>query len=364
MILAKARATAAQRVLRELPPDADQATVARWCRRAASAYADAGWFTEALDPAEKAENLFRDLDAPSTTDSRADLAGALYTRARCLWGAADQQAALACCAEAAGFFRVLVDAGAAYQTAYGQTLTNWSAYLVETDWKSASTVCREAVAVNENLKLSDLGRESLAAALINFSIALHQLGNFAGALEQADRAADIFGELDTADSDRYRPGLALALDNLGQRRAGMLRLDDALKATSESVRIYTELADTTGSDRFDRRLAFALSNLGLRHWALGHSSLALLPASEAVRLYAKLVTASSVRHRPRQAMAFDRLGVILSAQGKADQALKATRESVRLYYAELASAGEDSVSGRPGSGSQQSFRAALGDRTA
>jgi tetratricopeptide (TPR) repeat protein len=143
-------------------------------------------------------------------------------------------------------------------------------------------------------------------------------------------AVALYRKLAAADPDRYRPGLAASLNNLGARLFAAGRLDDAAVWVTEAVALYRELA-AADPDRYRPGLASTLNNLGVLLSDLGLMAQALRVTQEAVVLYRELAAASPDRYRPGLAASLNNLGARLFAVDRPDEALPVTREAVALY---------------------------------
>ncbi|HEY76408.1 MAG TPA: tetratricopeptide repeat protein, partial [Thermoflexia bacterium] len=77
--------------------------------------------------------------------------------------------------------------------------------------------------------------------------------------------------------------------------------------------------------------AGALNNLGIALSALGRREEALAATKEAVEHYRQLAEANPQAFRPDLAMSLNNLGNVLSALGRREEALAATKEAVDLY---------------------------------
>ncbi|MGW2811568.1 tetratricopeptide repeat protein, partial [Streptomyces sp. NPDC001450] len=87
-----------------------------------------------------------------------------------------------------------------------------------------------------------------------------------------------------ANRDAYLPDLAVMLNNLGVRLAGVGRRQEALAPAEEAVGIYRVLAEAD-RDAYLPDLAGVLNNLGVRLGEVGRRQEALAPAEEAVGIY-------------------------------------------------------------------------------
>ena len=99
--------------------------------------------------------------------------------------------------------------------------------------------------------------------------------------------------------------------------------------TEEAVAIYRELA-AANPDRYNPGLAASLSNLGIRFWALGRPADTLPVTEEAVVAYRELAAASPGQYRPDLAQSLNNLSAILARLGLDDEATAAIAEAKRL----------------------------------
>jgi tetratricopeptide (TPR) repeat protein len=118
----------------------------------------------------------------------------------------------------------------------------------------------------------------------------------------AEEAVALYRELAAADPDRYRPGLAAALDNLGIRLFALNRPDEAVPVAEEAVALYRELA-AADPDRYRPGLAAELDDLANRLFAADRPDDALSVAQEAVALYQELAAADPDRYRRNRRVA-------------------------------------------------------------
>jgi len=238
--LARAAAAATMRILRELPPDTDKQTAARWADRAGIMLAQAGRPANALPVTEQAVTMYRELAAANPDRYRPGLANSL------------------------------------------SNLGVWFAELGRP--ADALPVTEEAVAIRRELAANqDRYRPDLADSLSNLGVWFAELGRPADALPAEQEAVTMHRELAAASPDRYRPGLARSLSNLGVWFAELGRPADALPVTEEAVTMHRELA-AASPDRYRPGLATSLSNLGNRFAELGRDREAAAASAEADRL--------------------------------------------------------------------------------
>jgi tetratricopeptide (TPR) repeat protein len=97
-------------------------------------------------------------------------------------------------------------------------------------------------------------------------------------------AVDAYRALATTDPSTYQPGLATALNNLGNGLRGLGRYQDALHADEEAVALYRQLA-AASPDAHQPGLARALNSLGNGLHGLGRYQEMLAAQTEEVRIF-------------------------------------------------------------------------------
>jgi len=324
----------ATRIFRELAaaePDRYRPDLARALGNLGRRLSELGRAQDALDPAEEATRIFRELAAAEPDRYRPDLAGALTNLGIMLGRAKDAHAAAK---EATHIYRQLVAAEPdRYRPHLAGTLTKLGVTLSELGRaQDARAATEEATRIYRQLAAAapDRYRPHLAKALINLGGRLSELGRGRDAHAAADEATLMFRELYTAEPDRYGPFFAEALNNLGNVLFELGRAQDARSATEESIRKYRQLA-ATEPDRYRPHLASALVNLGITLSELGRAQWAYVPAEEATCIYRELAAAYPDRYRPHLAGALTNLGITLSESGRTQNAQAAAEEATRIY---------------------------------
>ncbi|HEV2252293.1 MAG TPA: tetratricopeptide repeat protein, partial [Streptosporangiaceae bacterium] len=169
----------------------------------------------------------------------------------------------------------------------------------------------------------------LAVSLNNLSVRLAGLGRREEALAAIQEAADIRRELAAARPDASRPDLAMALINLALWLADLGRPEEALAASQEAAETYRELA-AARPDAFRPHLAAALTNLAEQLGQLGWREEALAAIQEAVTISRELAAARPDAFRPDLAMALKNLALRLAGLGRREEALAAIQEAVTI----------------------------------
>ncbi|MGH9648048.1 MAG: tetratricopeptide repeat protein [Bryobacteraceae bacterium] len=144
-----------------------------------------------------------------------------------------------------------------------------------------------------------------------------------------ERAVEVDAALAAAVGDpadeQGQAGKAGILNNLGNRLRDLGRIEDALKATTEAVKFYRNLADQRPA-AFLHDMCRSLTNLELMLSDLGRLEKALQIAEEAVSIGRKLAS-----ERAELAGALNNLGMVLNKLGRRKDALKAIEEAVCIH---------------------------------
>ena len=186
-----------------------------------------------------------------------------------------------------------------------------------------------------------LPEDTLAA--INFALPANNLilewFNFA--LRVAQRYAALAqNSLIAADAAKLPPETQQSLQNraaaafgtLGIRYSNLKRLDDALTASEEAVKIYRALTAREPAV-FGAVLATSLNNLGIRYAALKRLDDALIASEEAVKILRALYARDPAVFGADLAQSLSNLGIWYSNLKRLDDALTASEEAVKIYRA-------------------------------
>jgi len=134
----------------------------------------------------------------------------------------------------------------------------------------------------------EIGQSELRAAVfLHAGVALSHFGQHQAALEATREAVELYRQLAEQNPDRFRPDLAMSLNNLGNRLSSLGQHHEALEATQESVNIYRQLAEQN-PDRFLPDLAGSLNNLGRDLSSLGRHQEAQEAAWDALNIKNKI----------------------------------------------------------------------------
>ncbi|QNP62007.1 tetratricopeptide repeat-containing serine protease family protein [Streptomyces genisteinicus] len=188
-----------------------------------------------------------------------------------------------------------------------------------------------AVRIGTRLADADPGTHSpsLARALLNLGAWLAQRGLSAEGLDAGERAVDVYRRLAMANPAGYEAELAVALTNFGNHLAKAGRQDEALAAAEEAVRISRRLAAIDPA-AYEPGLALALHNLASRLDTAGRGAEALTAAEEAAKIHRRLAESNPAVYGPRLAVTLTNLGAWLHRAGRAAEALAAAEEAVKI----------------------------------
>ncbi len=175
-------------------------------------------------------------------------------------------------------------------------------------------------------------RPDLALGLNNLSVKYSNLGRHDEALEAIDEAVEIRRALAEENPARYRSDLSNSLNNLSVMYSNLGRHDEALKANEEAVEIRRALAEENPA-RYRPDLSDSLNNLSIRFSNLGRHEEALEAIEEALNMYRALAEENPARHRPDLAQSLNNLSIRFSNLGRYDEALEAIEEAIRIRRA-------------------------------
>ncbi|WP_460707382.1 tetratricopeptide repeat protein [Myceligenerans halotolerans] len=198
---------------------------------------------------------------------------------------------------------------------------------------------RESVSIRRRLARDrpDAFERHLAYSLSNLSHALAGLGKAAEALAAGQEALALrrralrkAASSDRGGAPKLRFELAWSLSGVGVLLSEQGRPHEALSLEEEALAIRRELAGEAPG-RYREELATSCSNLGVTYSRLGRFGDALRLEHEAVEIRRDLVLRSSVsRHRQHLARSLSNLGVRYSDMGRTEDAVEPTREAVAL----------------------------------
>jgi Tetratricopeptide repeat len=178
----------------------------------------------------------------------------------------------------------------------------------------------------------------LAMALNDLSVRLAGLGRREEALAAVEEAVSIRRELAAAHPDAFHADLAMSLNNLSACLAGLGR-QEALAAVEEATGLYRELA-AAHPDAFHADLAASLNNLAIQLAGLGRREEALAAVEEAVSIRRELAAAHPDAFHADLAASLNNLAIQLAGLGRRQEALAAVEEAVSIRQ-ELAAAHPD-----------------------
>lgn len=247
--------------------------------------ADIGSSTEALQAAREAVDISESLTQSDPNSVLPDLGGALSTLSNRLADIGNREEALEAAYRAVAIRQQLADAaGPTYLSDFARSLSNLSNRLADLGrHEEALSAINEAVVLYRQLAEADPNASlpDLATTLSNSGVLLRETGQLMEAVNALEEAVHIWRALANADPDAALPGLSSALLNLGAALSETGRYEEALVTTEESVILCRELAEISPV-AFGLRLATALHNLGLRLSEVQRDDEALAAIDEAI----------------------------------------------------------------------------------
>jgi tetratricopeptide (TPR) repeat protein len=170
-----------------------------------------------------------------------------------------------------------------------------------------------------------------ANQLMDAAARLMDAGLLQRALATFEQVAEAFRRLAASVPEDYQSQLAVSLLNLATCSSKCGRRSEAVHLLRQVVQILKPLSGT--DEKWLSALAIAFHNLGVDLALLGKHIEALRNSREAVRIRRDLVTRNGLAaeaHRVNLARSLANLGIRLSEAGLTDEALKTTAESVFL----------------------------------
>ncbi|MDX2308317.1 MAG: toll/interleukin-1 receptor domain-containing protein [Hyphomicrobium sp.] len=176
-----------------------------------------------------------------------------------------------------------------------------------------------------------------ALAAINFVLPVQHTGWMELSLRVADRNADLARNLlsaaHAADHDRERDAIlnnaAAALGTLGIRYANLQRLDDALAASEEAVKILRDLYDRK-PDVYGPDLATSLNNISVDYANLQRLDDALAASEEAVKIRRDLYDRKPDVYGPDLATSLSVLSHVSAMQSRTLDAANQAHEALAI----------------------------------
>jgi tetratricopeptide (TPR) repeat protein len=294
--------------------------------RLASLLGSLGRRGEAADRQLEAVSVWRTLSATDPVNRRS-LGAALNNAANLLGDDGRFDAAVESASEAVSIYRDLAAGDPGLSLELAAALRNLATALnVSGDRFEALAPAREAVRTLRSITGDSQARSDLADALSSLSIFLAETGDDRGALKAAEEAVGLARE-----PGGQPPLLAGALTTLTNRLSHVGRLDDALAAAGEAVRIYEGLAKDDAV--FVADVALATSNLASLLRDAGRYGEALTHAQKALRIRRGLVQVSP-SYRSDLANSLVTVANLLDDGGRPSEALDLAREVVEIRQAE------------------------------
>ncbi len=300
-----------------------------------------GRFEDALQAAEEAVMLRRDLAQRGAVDSlNADLALGLDTLASRLNDVGRREEALAVAMEAASMLRSLAGAQPhVFGRGFASSLADLAVYLSNMGRvDEALGAAEEAVALHRSLAVAEAeaNRPYLALSLSNLAFYLGDAGRYDEAARVAEESTVMLREFAAVHPDAFRPGLAHSLHALAVHLGRLGRTADALSAAREAVGLQRVLA-AARADAYRFDLALMLNTLAGRLHQLGQKQEACAAVTEAVAILREDANKTAMRQLPYLANSLNNVAFTLLSCNKSELALAATTEAVAIQRQLVAS---------------------------
>jgi hypothetical protein len=170
----------------------------------------------------------------------------------------------------------------------------------------------------------------LARAMINRSACLTSLGRREEAVGTGSEAVSMLRGLAADHPEVFQEELGRALLNQADQLSGLARREAALGAAAEAVKIFGELASTR-PEKFQPDFAAALSGESKHLYLVNRYDQSLVAANKAITRYRALASSSWDRHGAGLALALTRRANCLESLNRGDEALTSASESVSMY---------------------------------
>jgi tetratricopeptide (TPR) repeat protein len=343
-----ARSALLQRQFVTLPPDTPSLERAELAYELSLSSSKVGHHKEALEPAEEAVRLFRQLAPSMAGDDEDALASSLFALASLLFELGRADDAVVAVRESVTLYRQLLEDSpgnlALYRPSLASALRGLALYLSEgVNPIEALEPLQEAVRLNRELADPKTGDPAefapeLATSLTNLAVLYSHLGRTDEGFEVCEEAVALYLELtNPASSDplRHRPGLAASLNNLSLSMGALGRTEESLEPALLSLHIRRELADPTvgNPDLYNPGLSSSLANIATALGTLGRTDEAIKSTQEAVALNRKLAdptTGNLDRYSTQLGQSLTNLAALLAENGHIYEALKPAQEAVDL----------------------------------
>jgi Tetratricopeptide repeat len=238
-----------------LATEPDPVECSRMCAHLSWRYTNAGRALDALDAAQQAVAILRQLTPRQQHQHRDALARMLANLGGKLSGVGRNDDGLAATTEAASLQRVLAREDPARHTA------------------------------------------DLALSLHNIGVKLRQLGRLSAALPPTQEALTIYRSLADADPEQHLPALAGVLGSLGTLLSSLDRREESLAATKEALAIRQRLAEEE-QQTHQPDYAASLANFGAQLSETRQWDEALAQTEKAMSLQEQLSNANKASHEP------------------------------------------------------------------
>ena len=313
---------------------ASPAKRAGWANNLAIALNYAGDREAALDVAQQAVKLYRQLTVQQPGLFQAHLAMSLNNLANMLGELGQHEVARDTAQEAAKLYHQLaiqqpevfqpnlamaLDTLANTLSAFGQ-----SEAACDTSQKAVE-LYRHLVAQQPEVFLADL-----AGALNNLANRLNELGRHAAALDTAQEAVKLRRQLVAQHPERFQAKLVIVLASLANILNRQGKHEAACNALQEAVELRRQLA-TQRPEVFQADFAGMLNNFSVMPSKLNQYEAACNMEREAVELYRLLAVQQPEKFQPNLAASLKNLAAMNSMLGQHEAACVAAQEAVELY---------------------------------
>jgi tetratricopeptide (TPR) repeat protein len=332
-VLAEAAVVVTRRILDTLP-EADIVETARWGLRLGVVLAQAGHADKALVQLEAAVNDYCALVEADRERYLPGLAGSLLHLGVQYVEHGRHTDSLPYTQQAVAYYQQLaVNHPCRHRADLAAALSNLGVCLLELGRHSAALEpLQQAVEHYQELIATDPVRyqRDLAQARKNLLSGKSYAPDYMEPLDVLEGAMQRDRTLAEGDRDHYLPELARSLRELGNGYAERDRREEAKNCLMEALHYYRILVEDLGLDRYRPGLAACLNDLGVNFSELRDTN-AKLYIEEAIGLFRGLIKINPARFRPELARSLNNLAFCLSSIGKHEESLSPATEAIDLY---------------------------------
>ena len=207
------------------------------------------------------------------------------------------------------------------------------AYLTSNDHSQADRLNKAAYYFQKAITASRGNEEPefTAEKIMSYAYFLEDHNQEDDALPLFEEAADMIRPLAQEDPERYEPGLAQILNDLGTLHYKLRSFEEAGKAYSNSLEISRHLAETDPG-QYEPVVATTLLNLAMVHEDTGDVDQARQTYAKGLEVFEQLAKENPTEYEDNYAHALNNIGILHLNQGDVEQAIESLQASYDIRY--------------------------------